>query len=110
MGNTMARCKVECVSSKNPIGCGYFAATRPSFYGQILDAAGLPAYPEGENLSITSYGVDFAGLFRQSAGYIDRILKVAKPAEAVFLYCAATWQAASLVRSMLPVGPMQYPE
>ena len=83
---------------------------RPSFYGQILDVAGLPAYPEGENLSIISYGVDFAGLFRQSAGYIDRILKGAKPAEAVFLFCAATCQAASLVRSMLPVGPMQHPE
>ena len=30
---------------------------------------------------LISYGVDFAELFRQAAGYIDRIFKGAKPAD-----------------------------
>jgi putative ABC transport system substrate-binding protein len=38
-----------------------------------------PVYAESGGL--ISYGVGFAGLFRQAAGYIDRILKGAKPAD-----------------------------
>ena len=38
-----------------------------------------PLYAESGGL--ISYGVNFAGLFRQSAGYIDRILKGATPAD-----------------------------
>jgi putative tryptophan/tyrosine transport system substrate-binding protein len=38
-----------------------------------------PLYAQSGGL--ISYGVDFAKLFRQAAGYIDRILKGAKPAD-----------------------------
>ena len=38
-----------------------------------------PLYAESGGL--ISYGVNFVGLFRQAAGYIDRILKGAKPAD-----------------------------
>jgi len=38
-----------------------------------------PIYAESGGL--ISYGVNFAELFRQAAGYIDRILKGAKPAD-----------------------------
>jgi putative ABC transport system substrate-binding protein len=39
----------------------------------------LPSYAETGGL--ISYGVDFTGLFRQAAGYIDRVLKGASPAD-----------------------------
>ena len=38
-----------------------------------------PLYAESDGL--IAYGVNFVGLFRQAAGYIDRILKGAKPAD-----------------------------
>jgi putative ABC transport system substrate-binding protein len=45
----------------------------------------LPAvsYPPlfAKSGGLVSYGVDFANLFRQAAGYIDRILKGAKPSD-----------------------------
>jgi putative ABC transport system substrate-binding protein len=56
---------------------------------RIDRCAGLPLSHPGNLLSslyaqsggLISYGVDFVRLFRQSAGYIDRILKGAKPAD-----------------------------
>ncbi len=39
----------------------------------------LPSYAETGGL--ISYGVDFTGLFRQAAGYMDRVLKGASPAD-----------------------------
>jgi putative ABC transport system substrate-binding protein len=47
-------------------------ARLPSIYGlkQFVDAGGL-----------TSYGTDFADLYRRSAEYVDKILRGAKPGD-----------------------------
>jgi putative tryptophan/tyrosine transport system substrate-binding protein len=62
-----------------------FGATHPDLIAGLAARHNLPVvYPFRYFVTsggLISYGPDFVGQFRQAAGYVDRILKGAKPAD-----------------------------
>jgi putative tryptophan/tyrosine transport system substrate-binding protein len=82
--NALQTAKQKHVGAIMTTGAPFFFSERKRFF-ELVDKHRLPAiYSQKEYVDdggLMSYGTDYEDLFRRAAGYVDKILKGAKPAD-----------------------------